>query len=365
MAYQYLFLDYETFSLLNLKEVGLDNYAKDPSTGVSMLGWSCDHEDVEIWLPHEGPPPQKLLDAWRDPTVIKVAWSAQFEFNITNHVAGPRYIPGGLNLPMSQYRDPIVLAHNLSLPGKLEMVGAILKMANQKDKRGDELKKMFCMPVSKGGNMTLFGIAPPLFRDHNSHPREFAEYIEYCKQDVRTERDLWYRLLTVPFPDIEWQGWLLDQKINAYGMPGNRDLAQKGQRLALRFMEEQRTLLKSVTGLENPMSDKQMLVWATARGYPWNSLRAPTVKAELKSPDSKITRSVAGRSRFAALQENHPTQKLCGFWACSLRMIGYGISFGSWVHPALGVGPVAEKPKASRLCRCKICRVGKRQSKRI
>lgn len=312
MAYQFLFLDYETFSLVDLSEVGLDNYVKHPSTGISMLGWALDDEDVEIWLPHLGPLPKKLLDALRNPKIIKIAWYSSFEFNVTKYITGPRYTDGGLFVPITEFRDPMVLAHNLSLPGKLETVAQILKMKHQKDPRGDELKDMFCQPVSKGGDMTLFGIAPPLFRDHISHPKEFAEYVEYCKQDVRAERDLWYRMDKVPFPEREWQGWLLDQKINSFGMPARRDLAEKGLRLAVKFISIQKQLLKEKTGLENPNSDVQMKEWLSTRGYPWNSLRAPTVQAELKNPESKITlearealklRSSARKSSYTKIEK--------------------------------------------------------------
>lgn len=536
MIYKILFCDYETFSLVDLQEVGIDNYARHPSTGISMMGWALDDEDVDIWLPHQGPMPEKLLNALLNPAIIKIAWNASFEYNITNKVAFRNII--GRYIPMQEFRDPMVLAHNLSLPGKLEKVAIILKMANQKDPRGDELKFMFCQPVSKGGEMTLFGIAPPLFRDHISHPREFAEYVEYCftpnhtllgenlqwapashfrigevvlgfdeqgpsrkfkpatiekisyanefvyevtlasghsfhvtadhqwltcrkrvgsgcqslqwmktknlvtasarkngtcshvprvlktwspdqsydagwvsgisdgegtcngrtisvaqkpgpvlerlktiiqekgfdftehdhvgckniiikggkgeslrflgtfnpirlkskisfaalgrmearlgadaiisvrpagilkiikiqtntstllvdgypmhncKQDVRAERALWHRMLKIGFPEREWQGWLLDQKINEFGMPGRRDLAEKGLRLALRFIKDQKELCKKLTGLKNPNSDVQMKAWITERGYPWNSLRAPTVAAEFANPASKMT----------------------------------------------------------------------------
>lgn len=269
--------------------MGLDNYVKDPSTGISMLGWALDREDVELWFPHLSRPPKKLLDAIRNPKIIKVAWNAQFEFNFTKYVMGPRYLGESLDIPIQEWRDPIILAHNLSLPGGLEKVAKILKMKELKDERGKELMMQFCMPVSKGGELTLFGIAPPLFRDHNSHPKQFAEYAEYCKQDVVAERDLWYRLLKIPFPDRDWEGWFLDQKINAFGMPGRRDLAEKGLRLANRYVTEQRALLKKLTGLANPNSDTQMKEWVTARGYPWKSLRAPYVQAEIDNPNSPIT----------------------------------------------------------------------------
>lgn len=289
MKYKHLHLDYETFSLLNLKEVGLDNYAKHPSTGISMLGWALDDEEVEVWLPHKGPMPAKLRDALATPSIIKIAWNAQFEYNITNRVAGPRYITPEFRIPMDQFRDPMVLSHNASLPGKLEKVAIILKMQNKKDERGKELVKMFSQPVSMGGEQTLFGVTTPLFRDHNSHPREFAEYVEYCKQDVRAERDLWYKLSKLGFPEDEWRGWLLDQKLNEFGIPVRRDLAEKGLRLARRYIKEQKDTCKQLTGLENPNSDVQMKGWVKARGYTLNSLLASTVEAELNNPSSAMT----------------------------------------------------------------------------
>lgn len=289
MTYKYLFLDYETFSLVDLTVVGLDNYAKHPSTGISMLGWALDDEEIEVWLPHQGPMPKKLADALKDKSIVKIAWNVPFEYNITKYVLSRYSGVEEFIVEIEEFRDPIILAHNISLPGKLETVASILKMKDQKDPRGDELKFMFCEPVAKGGEMTLFGIAPPLFRDHVSHPREFAEYVEYCRQDVKAERGLWYRLIKIPFPDREWQGWLLDQKMNMLGMPARRDLAEKGLRLALRFKDEQHAKLKKMTGLENPNSDSQMKSWIAARGYPWNSLRAPTVQAEIKNPNSPIT----------------------------------------------------------------------------
>jgi len=290
MPIKFLHTDYETFSLADLKEVGIDNYAKHPSTGISCLGWAADDEDVDAWLPHKGPMPERLLEAFLNPAVTIIAWNASFEYNITNRVAfGTRYTGCGEIIPMSRFRDPTILAHNISLPGKLEKVARILNMAEQKDERGKDLIKLFSEPVSKGGDMTLFGVAPPLFRDHNSHPREFAEYVEYCKQDVRTERALWHRLIKIGFPDYEWQGWLLNHKINELGMPVRRDLAEKGLRLATRFITEQREICKKLTGLANPNSDVQMKAWATERGYPWNSLLASTVAAELANPASKCT----------------------------------------------------------------------------
>ena len=293
MPYTFLFLDYETRSLGDLSEIGTDNYAKHPSTEILMLSWALDHEEINLWQPHLGPPPQKLIDAMACPSILKIAWSSQFEYNITKRKFGQhcRVPVPEFFVPLEQWRDGIVLAHNLSLPGKLDKVGEILKMEQQKlnHERAKELVKMFSSPVSKGGDMTLFGIAPPLFRDWDSHPREWEEFCQYCVQDTRTERDLWYRLIKIPFPERDWMGWLLDQKINEFGMPGDRSLGEKALRIALRYQKEQKIKLATMTGLKNPNSDQQMKAWLEPRGYSWKSVRANYVQAELDNPESKLT----------------------------------------------------------------------------
>jgi DNA polymerase bacteriophage-type len=288
MAFQHLHMDYETRSLVDLKEVGIDNYAKHPSTQILICCWALDREEVETWLPHLGPPPKKLLDALRDPAILKIAWNSSFEYNITRYVL-TRMIGTNWFVPLEQFRDPIILAHHISLPGKLEDVAKILKMKELKDDAGKDLIDQFSYPVSMGGEMTLFGMTEPLFRDYNSHPREFEAFAKYCKQDVVTERDLWYRMNKIPLPEIEWQGWLLDQKINEFGMPGNREMAEKALRIAERFIDEKKTELKQKTGLANPNSDTQMKEWLSTRGYAWNSLNAKYVQLEMDNPESKLT----------------------------------------------------------------------------
>ena len=291
MPHEFLFLDYESRSLADLSEVGTDNYAKHPSTEILMLSWALDHGEIHLWQPHLGPPPHELVEAMKDATIIKVAWSTQFEHNMTKQKFGQYISNPGFFIPLAQWRDGIVLAHNLSLPGKLDKVGEILKMAEQKlnHDRAKQLKEMFCAPVHKGGEVTLFGISEPLFRDWVSHPKEWEEFCQYCVQDTRSERDLWYRLIKIPFPERDWMGWLLDQKINEFGMPGDRALGEKALRIALRYQKEQKARLAQMTGLKNPNSDQQFKAWLEPRGYSWNSVRANYVQAELDNPESKIT----------------------------------------------------------------------------
>lgn len=247
-----------------------------------MLAYAFDHDEPKIWLPYEEPFPEHLRAAFLNPDILKIAWYSEFEHEIT-------FYKLNIDIPWSQMRDPIILARNISLPGKLEQVGEILKMEQRKDERGKELIKMFSMPAHMGGENTLFGISEPLFRDHTSHPQAWAEWVEYCKQDVRAERDIWYRLAQIPFPQRQWEGWFFNQKMNAFGMPGRRDLAEKGIRVSERYVSGQYKILSDMTQLKNPNSDHQMKAWARARGYPWNSLNAKYVTTELDNPNSPIT----------------------------------------------------------------------------
>jgi len=68
-----LWLDWETRSLVNIKNSGLDRYVHDPSTEVLMLGWAVDLGEVQLWQPHLGPMPDELRAMLTDKKVQKAA----------------------------------------------------------------------------------------------------------------------------------------------------------------------------------------------------------------------------------------------------------------------------------------------------
>ena len=43
--------DFETRSEVDLKDVGLDVYARHPSTDVWCFGWAIDDGEPEVWFP--------------------------------------------------------------------------------------------------------------------------------------------------------------------------------------------------------------------------------------------------------------------------------------------------------------------------
>lgn len=285
-----LYLDFETRSALELKEVGLDNYVRHRTTKPLMLAWAVDDGDVQMWLPDEAPMPQKLVNSLNDCEVKKVAWNAGFERNVFRHCLG-------IWIPYEEWIDPMVYARYLSLPGNLDE--AIRRLALPKTawkiEDGKRLMGLFSKPVVQKKRKkatdenTLFDVSPredvevePVFNDKTTHPDDWKLFKEYCIQDVVAERAFLTAVMKpFPLPPDEVRMWYLDQKINDAGMYADEAfaansvaLAEKAKGLAL---DEQRKL----TNLSNPNSNSQMLAWVKQFGYPYNSLRKEPVKAAL------------------------------------------------------------------------------------
>ena len=264
-------IDYETASKADIKKVGLDVYSRDPSTKVLMMAYRYDAGDglepgpPKLWYPHQGPMPAKLRAAMTDPTIRKVAHNAAFELAISRNVLG-------LDVTPQQWYCTMVMALSLGLPGKLEyLVRDALKLERKywKDSEGDRLMRIFSFPSSKA--------------THETHPAEFAAYGEYCRQDVVAEAKVFSVLRRyVSNMGQLFDGWCLDQRINARGLPVDIDFIESAQALAARSKQEYKDDLIARTGLQNPNSTKQMLGWLQQRGYPFASLAKNRVKIALK-----------------------------------------------------------------------------------
>src|SRR5271155_902408 len=294
----YLFVDFETASEVDLESVGLANYASHRSTRVLMLSYAIDNGEVELWEPHKSPRlPKDLADALIDPSIFKVAWNAPFEIEIFSKNLH-------IDIPMEFWIDAQVQARYLSLPGGLDKVGKILGLPeDEKKKYGTKLINMFCFPSSMGGEETLFGLSEPVFKDWNTHPREWEEFCEYCKGDVVAERTLFYRMNSLPIPETEQRVWYLDQKINNTGLPVAREFADNAYAMAVTARNKLIASLKEKTGLENPNSGAQFLEWVKKEGFPFGSIRKEFVVSALNEPAATSKLTPLGREVLKIRQE--------------------------------------------------------------
>jgi DNA polymerase bacteriophage-type len=267
-----LFLDFETASELDLNAVGVDNYAKHPSTRVLLAGYAIDNGPIHIWEGKGKFPTEDTFGTWFDSDIV--SWNSTFERYILKYVLK-------INLPLEKFTDPMIQARHLSMPGKLERVCQILQLPEGK-LDGDKLKNLFCYPAHPGGVETLFGLSEPRFNDYDSHPTEWKEFIEYCRRDVEVLRKIYTIFLSHPLPPGEREGWLLDQKINDQGMPVDLELVQKMDKIAERAKNEAFGKIKVISGVENPNSGPQLLKWLSTQGYRQSNLQKPTVNRALE-----------------------------------------------------------------------------------
>ena len=271
----YLFLDYETRATEDIDEIGLDNYSRIAQP--LMLGWARNKNKIRVWFPKESMPAE-LHESLLDPSVIKIAWYAGFERLITERGAG-------IHIPISQWRDPMILARSLSMPGKLERVCEIMKLSSDEAKieDGKRLINLFCKPNPKrAGQVTLFGMDDG-FSDEQTHPKDWQLFVDYCVRDVTVERDLWYKFLPLSFPEEQWEDWFISEEINDTGLPVNLDRCAKALRLAVRYKEEAARSLNQMTGLENANSRDQLLGWLHTQNYKLGSIQKSDVKSELET----------------------------------------------------------------------------------
>lgn len=269
-----LWLDFETRSMLNIKDTGTDRYVRDASTEVLMLAWAFDDDEVNIWLPILGEPmPAALHEGMIDPDVQKFAWNYRFERGVFRHRLGYETQRG-------EWFDPSVLAGYMALPIGLDRASRALQINEEVKKivtKGDErLTKIFSAPWKTKKTSLKKDPTLPLmyFKDWNTNPEEWEAFKEYCKGDVRAERAVWYAecAMNCPMPEEEIRVWLLDQRMNETGVWIDLPFVKNAAALASAEVAGIMAEMRALTGLENPNSRQQILPWLQERGYPFDSL---------------------------------------------------------------------------------------------
>lgn len=229
-----LHLDFETASEANLKKTGTYRYAAHPSTRPLMLGWAVNEDPVSLWQPHTGGMPTDLRDALNDPTVSKHAYNAAFERLITKHCLG-------VDVPYDQWRCTMVESFYLGFAGRLDTVLEAVGLP-PKDARGGRLINTFSTPAPQNHKADWY--------DWQNKPDEWAEFCQYCIQDVHVERQLWHWLHKFPgMHDWDQEQWCLDQSINDRGVPMDVDMAHSAIEMWDLVKESLANELKELMGI--------------------------------------------------------------------------------------------------------------------
>jgi len=166
-------VDIETYSRYDLKEVGADVYSRNCEIILASYAWGLD--DINLWEVGQNPAEVKEMLAM---SRINIAHNVWFEFNVFKRA-------GWCNRPISDWHCTMAQAHAHSLPGKLSILGKTLGLPDDLQKKGDGLRliRLFCKPQRGGGRLTKLDL-----------PEEWERFRQYAIGDTVTLREVYKRM---------------------------------------------------------------------------------------------------------------------------------------------------------------------------
>lgn len=228
--FERLFLDTETFSGVDLKKVGAYAYAEHPTTEIMICTYAIDEGRVQTWDCTESPTmPRELRKALRRVSRKKA------KIVMANGLLFDRLVireKWGIDLPVSQIEDTMIMAFRHALPGSLDMQCQVLGVdaEHAKDKAGKALIKRFCKPTPKTYKIRRY--------TRETHPEEWAKFLRYAALDIIAMREVYWRIPDWGNTPKEDEILLIDQLINDRGFYVDVDLARAAIKAVQAHKEE-------------------------------------------------------------------------------------------------------------------------------
>lgn len=228
--FERLFLDTETFSGVDLKKVGAYAYAEHPTTEIMICTYAIDEGRVQTWDCTESPTmPRELRKALRRVSRKKA------KIVMANGLLFDRLVireKWGIDLPVCQIEDTMIMAFRHALPGSLDMQCQVLGVdaEHAKDKAGKALIKRFCKPTPKTYKIRRY--------TRKTHPEEWAKFLRYAALDIIAMREVYWRIPDWGNTPKEDEILLIDQLINDRGFYVDVDLARAAIKAVQAHKEE-------------------------------------------------------------------------------------------------------------------------------
>lgn len=263
----HLSIDIEIRSSVDIGKAGAYKYAQSPDFEILLFAYQLDDYSVEITDLKNGEGiPIEIVEMLDDPSVIKHAYNAAFEWYCLNRA--------GYETPVDQWR--CTMAHGLycGYTAGLDATGKAIGLPQDKQKltTGRALIRYFCVPCkptkTNGGR---------IWNQPWHDTDKWNLFKEYCCQDVVTEHEILKRLDLFPMPEEEERLWQMDILMNAYGVRVDTELIDGA--LYIDQISAQRLTDEAIklTGLDNPNSTAQLLKWLQDNGIETDNLRKETV----------------------------------------------------------------------------------------
>ena len=261
-----LWLDLETYSETPITQ-GTYRYAE--TAEVMLVAYAFDDEPVEVIDLTAGGSldnVQMLIDS-ADKVVIH---NSNFDRTVLRC--------NGVHVPLSKVEDTMAQALAHSLPGSLGALCDVLGVPQDKakDKHGQKLIHLLTKPRPRNVKLRR--------ATRETHPEEWAAFIEYARLDVDAMRDVSRRLPRWNSSGSERRVWLLDQHVNDRGIAVDVGLAEAALRA---FQRSARSLAERAGLLTNGAVPSltqaaRFTAYLKSIGYETPDLTKGTVAAALK-----------------------------------------------------------------------------------
>lgn len=275
--FERLFLDTETFSGVDLKKAGAYAYAEHPSTEIMICTYAIDEGRVQTWDATESPTmPRELRKALRRVSRKKA------KIVMANGLLFDRLVireKWGIDLPVSQIEDTMIMAFRHALPGGLDMQCQVLGVdaEHAKDKAGKALIKRFCKPTPKTYKIRRY--------TRDTHPEEWAKFLRYAALDIIAMREVYWRIPDWGNTPKEDEILLIDQLINDRGFYVDVDLANAAIKAVQVHKEELKEEAWELFGGKLTGNDFLPILRDIAPAFTIHNAQKSTLNDLLEDPD--------------------------------------------------------------------------------
>ncbi|WP_419589483.1 DNA polymerase [Thiolapillus sp.] len=206
-----LYLDFETYSELDIKAVGSYKYLEHPSTRIVCVGytWNDYSEAIVTW--NSGVNPFSDFIQFLHEADVLVAHNAEFDAEVVRRFLVP-------DIPKEKWRCTMVMSRIAGFPGKLSRAAEAVGLEHQKMGGIDRIMQKFCTPQVQ----QQLGFDTQADRDLFSR---------YCRFDVLACRDL-YRALKDTV-SVDWASWVTHWEINSRGIPIDEGFCEAASELSV------------------------------------------------------------------------------------------------------------------------------------
>jgi DNA polymerase len=267
--------DYETRSAAGLPAVGSWRYSVDPSTSIICMAYAVDDSEPILLLGDEIL--KAIWWAWSTPDVVMVAHNVFFEISITIN----QLLRGKLDILSKEFITKwycsAAQCRAAGIASSLEHAAKTLGLAEQKDLAG----KKAMMTLSKPKRQTKKDTGMS-FWTYEEKPELFKQLYSYCKQDVRTEREICKA--TPRMAADEMQVFYHDLLMNLRGVQTDPDLCYKALKIGDEYTLAQNIRLQALTGLQDMRvtKGKALMDWLNSeQGTSLKTLNKDVLKVEM------------------------------------------------------------------------------------